>query len=206
MTRAVRLIVAATPERTPALDACLRTYLPSASVAPIEVGALTRRELPDADCAVVASGFGDWPTVAAARALRAAGFERAMVALTDVAPTAEETTCLTAIGVRQIVPAQSMSTALAPAVVEAMALDEESTVVRELRHAQRMIATGEVARGIQHSINNPLTALLAEAQLLEMEEMAEEQLQAVRRIVELCRRVAGVVRKLDVVAPATRAG
>lgn len=69
----------------------------------------------------------------------------------------------------------------------------------ELRRTQRLIAAGEVALGLQHAMNNPLTAVLAEAQLLGMEELPEEQAAAVRRIVESTRRVVQLVRKLDVV-------
>jgi nitrogen-specific signal transduction histidine kinase len=70
----------------------------------------------------------------------------------------------------------------------------------ELRRTQRLLAAGEVALGLQHAMNNPLTAVLAEAQLLEMESLPEEQATAVRRIVENTRRVVQLVRKLDVVS------
>jgi hypothetical protein len=46
-------------------------------------------------------------------------------------------------------------------------------------------------------MNNPLTALLAEAQLLELEPLADEHLRTVGRIVELARRVAKAGRRLD---------
>jgi signal transduction histidine kinase len=69
----------------------------------------------------------------------------------------------------------------------------------ELRRTQRLVAAGEVALGLQHAINNPLTAVLAEAQLLEMESLPEEQATAVARIVENTRRVVQLVRKLDVI-------
>ena len=52
-------------------------------------------------------------------------------------------------------------------------------------------------KSLQHSLNNPLTALLAEAQLLELEPLAEEQQRAVARIVELARRVIAVSRRLN---------
>lgn len=202
MTSTTRILVAARGERAPVIAACLRTFLPTAEVEIIEASALTRRKLPNVNCAVVASGFGDWggPVLGAARALRAAGFEGAMVAITDADPADEERHALRAIGVEQVVPSRMMASALAPAVTAALALDEDAPAVRELRHAQRMIAAGEIARSIQHAANNPLTALLAELQLLEMEPLTIEQLDAVRRVVELCRRVASTVRQLDVVA------
>jgi signal transduction histidine kinase len=72
---------------------------------------------------------------------------------------------------------------------------------RELRRIRTQFALGEAARTVQHALNNPLTALLAEAQLLELEPLAEEHRLAVARIVELARRVATVTRRLDAQAP-----
>lgn len=68
---------------------------------------------------------------------------------------------------------------------------------REVRRVRRQLALGESARTVQHAMNNPLTALLAEAQLLELEPLADEHLRTVGRIVELARRVAKVGRRLD---------
>ncbi len=50
---------------------------------------------------------------------------------------------------------------------------------------------------IRHMLNNPLTALLTEAQLLQLEELPDEQKQSVDRIVELCRRTIDAVKQLD---------
>ena len=51
---------------------------------------------------------------------------------------------------------------------------------------------------VQHQLNNPLAALLAEAQLLGMEpSLGEEQKAAADRVVELVRRVIGIVRDLE---------
>ena len=50
---------------------------------------------------------------------------------------------------------------------------------------------------VQHQLNNPLAALLAEAQLLSMETTLDAQQRvAVERIIELVRRVIGLVRDL----------
>jgi len=54
---------------------------------------------------------------------------------------------------------------------------------------------------IQHQLNNPLAALLAEAQLLGMEPaLGAEHRAAAARITELTRRVIALVRELDTVA------
>jgi signal transduction histidine kinase len=68
---------------------------------------------------------------------------------------------------------------------------------RELRRVRRQLALADSARTVQHALNNPLTALLAEAQLLELEPLDDEHLRAVGRIVELARRVAKVSHRLD---------
>jgi signal transduction histidine kinase len=69
--------------------------------------------------------------------------------------------------------------------------------LRELRRVRRQFALGETARAARHDLNNPLTALLAEAQLLELEELPAEHRASVVRIVELARRVVAVARRLD---------
>lgn len=50
-------------------------------------------------------------------------------------------------------------------------------------------------KGVAHTLNNPLAALLAELQLLEMEELAPEHRESVERCIDLCRRVIAVVRE-----------
>jgi signal transduction histidine kinase len=51
---------------------------------------------------------------------------------------------------------------------------------------------------VQHEINNPLAALLAETQLLAMEpQLSEEHRVAAKRLEDLVRRVIAAVRKLD---------
>jgi signal transduction histidine kinase len=68
---------------------------------------------------------------------------------------------------------------------------------RELRRVRAQFARGEAARKVQHAINNPLTALLAEVQLLELEELTSDQRQSVVRMVELARRLVALTRQLD---------
>jgi signal transduction histidine kinase len=51
---------------------------------------------------------------------------------------------------------------------------------------------------VQHEMNNPLAALLAESQLLELDQtLSQEQRESVKRIVDLARRVIASSRKLD---------
>ena len=54
------------------------------------------------------------------------------------------------------------------------------------------------AARIQHAMNNPLAALLAEEQLLSMEaSLSTDQRETVERMIELTRRVIMLVRDLD---------
>lgn len=78
--------------------------------------------------------------------------------------------------------------------------DELIAARDDLRRTQQLLAAGEIALGLQHAMNNPLTAVLAEAQLLEMEQLSPETMTAIRRIIESTRRLVALVRKLDVVS------
>jgi signal transduction histidine kinase len=69
---------------------------------------------------------------------------------------------------------------------------------RELWDTRRRLAVAEVALQLQHALSNPLAALLAEAQLLELEQLLPEHRTAVHRIIELCRRMSATLRTLDV--------
>jgi signal transduction histidine kinase len=91
--------------------------------------------------------------------------------------------------------------AAAPARDPASPAPSESELdppARELRRVRAQIALAESARAVQHALNNPLTALLAEAQLLELEPLADESRAAAARLVELTRRVVAAARRLDV--------
>jgi signal transduction histidine kinase len=94
-----------------------------------------------------------------------------------------------------------LAEAARPAGSSELALLDDTEVEppeRELRRVRRQFALGEAARSAQHDLNNPLAALMAEVQLLELEPLAAEHRAAARRIVELARRVAVVARRLDV--------
>ncbi len=64
--------------------------------------------------------------------------------------------------------------------------------------AQRKEDLAQLTELVQHSMNNPLAALLAEAQLLAMETTLDpEHRAAVHRMTELVRRLINLVRGLD---------
>ena len=68
---------------------------------------------------------------------------------------------------------------------------------RELHRVRTQYVRGEAVRMLQHAINNPLTALLAEAQMLELDPLTDEQRHSVERMVELARRLVAFTRRLD---------
>jgi signal transduction histidine kinase len=76
---------------------------------------------------------------------------------------------------------------------------DEELAQRELRRVRAQLDLGEAARTLQHAFNNPLTALLAEAQLLELETLPDDHRSSVRRILELARRLVAISRRLGTV-------
>jgi hypothetical protein len=74
---------------------------------------------------------------------------------------------------------------------------EASPAGRELARVRRLLRAGEVAQSVHLAMGNTLTALQTEAQLLELEPLAAEHRKASSRIVELTRRLATVLRRLD---------
>lgn len=68
----------------------------------------------------------------------------------------------------------------------------------KLTETTRVMELSNAVGRVQHEMNNPLAALLAESQLLELDEtLNAEQRDSVRRIVDLARRVIASSRKLD---------
>ena len=85
--------------------------------------------------------------------------------------------------------------------------DSDSEIcARELRRVRAQFVLGDASRTLQHAFNNPLTALLAEAQLLELEPLADEPRAAVSRILELARRLVMLSRRLNAVESGPRIG
>ena len=71
------------------------------------------------------------------------------------------------------------------------------TAEAELARARWLAGIGETTIALEHEINNPLSALLGNAELLLLEEgLTEEQTQQVRVIREQATRIADVVRRL----------
>ena len=201
----VRLI-SSSPQVASLVREALALSLPSAAFDATSPGDLVTAQLPADDCILIDAPTDVVAATDVARRLRAGGVPSALVMLVQ-SRDATLASRVAGLGAVEQVAVADAPRALGPAVESSLGSGERTPVLDavrdELRRTQRLIAAGEVALGLQHAINNPLTAVLAEAQLLEMETLPEEQATAVRRIVENTRRVVQLVRKLDVIgAPA----
>lgn len=210
------------PEVLALVRETLKGYMPASEVA-TGAAAFPAGRLPEADCVVLDATVGGVPGIEAARSLRMAGYDGGIVLLAAERPgeltierpidpeertaerAAERTSGpvslrLAAMGVSRTVSYETIAGELPAAVANASLMADEATLDaarRELRAAQRLNAIGDLAASVQHAANNPLTALLAEAQLLEMEPLAADHREAVQRIIDLSRRLAAIIRRLD---------
>jgi signal transduction histidine kinase len=192
-----------------ALHESLGVVFPMASVLRVDTDA--ERVLPDAvDCVVIDATVNGTDGIDVLRSLRARGFDGAAVVVVKPGMSGSvDEMSLNRLGARACSIDGEVIMPLASAVTDAMLVRDggisgpQSTVpVRALRQTQRLLAAGELAMRLQHSLNNPLAALLAEAQLLELEQLSPDHRGSVERIIELSRRVIDVVRGLDGVARA----
>lgn len=176
----------------------LATVLPSAS---ITTRTLSLAPASDADIAIVDQGVRGLSAVTAVQEVRARGYAGGVILLATAECDPSMDQRLLALGPARCVARAELATALPKALAELSARpdlgDELGPIQKELRRTQQLVAMGETTARIQHTLNNPLTALLAEAQLLEMEDLADEHRAAVKRMIELCRRLVVMVRGLD---------
>jgi signal transduction histidine kinase len=198
--RFVLLLVVEEENRAGALPPRLAMILPRASTVTADVAALAEARIPHADAALIDGGAKARATVEAVQALRARGFDAPILVVTPVPDDTALRATVDSLGARAVARDLIDRSPSELAVALTAALDSESGVTAELRQARRLFAAGQAALSLQHAINNPLAALLAEAQLLQLEELAAEQRGSVDRMVELCRRIVALVRRLDALA------
>ena len=133
---------------------------------------------------------GTGPSLAAEAGVPVAASTLACVLIGRLLPGADASLLVSALQAERQLAAAGESTSTAPET-------RMSPGQRELRRVREQFVLGDAARNLQHALNNPLAALLAEAQLLEAEPMAGEHREAIVRIIDLARRVVGVARRLD---------
>ena len=202
--RALSLACVAQESSTSArLQEALLTLFPGATIQLVDTG--IERGFPEGiDCAVIDAG-SDADGTDVLRTLRARGYDGAAVILVDPVRRGSDPDRAAAdrLGARycsldgdSVAP---LATAITDSIRSIPSADETRSAIslKALRQTQRLLAAGELAMRLQHSLNNPLAALLAEAQLLELEPLLPDHRASVERIIELSRRVVDVVRALD---------
>jgi signal transduction histidine kinase len=125
--------------------------------------------------------------------LRAMGFAGAIVVASDVETGADS--ALVPSGAARIA-ARELADQLIARLADQLALAGGEHAPQVMR-ARKLIAAGEIAGRFQHSLNNPLAGILAEAQLLQLDSLQPEQHAALQRIVGLCRRIIELGKSLD---------
>ena len=142
------------------------------------------------------------PGLAAAQEIRGRGYHGGIILLTSGADADIDRKLLAVAPAKSVIRGklvEQLPAALGALSAVADPGEELGVVQRDLRRMQQLVASGESTMRIQHALNNPLAALMAEAQLLELEPLTEENLAAVKRIVQLCRRMVVMVRGMDTV-------
>jgi signal transduction histidine kinase len=187
------------------LHEALVSLFPTATIAMVDTN--VEQGVPETiDCAVVDTTVNGTDGIEVLRRLRARGYGGPAVLIVDGlrSMASSDEASAARLGVRLCSLQGELVTPLAVAVHDALRIDDASgdgaaavAALRALRQTQRLMAAGELAMRLQHSLNNPLAALLAEAQLLELETLAPDHRDSVERIIELCRRVIEVVRGME---------
>ncbi|MBV6521697.1 MAG: hypothetical protein MNPFHGCM_01841 [Gemmatimonadaceae bacterium] len=197
----IRVACLSTAEPTAAaLAQLIAALLPGAAVDATDLGSV--RNLPDADCALIDASAED-KAIEMLRTMRARGFKApAMLIVSGGRESLERDRAR--LGISHVLDSATLAGTLPDALREALRLDglakENASLahaLRVLRQTQRLLAAGEIALKLQHSLNNPLAALLAEAQLMELEDLGADHRRSVERIIELSRRLIEVTRSLE---------
>lgn len=182
------------------LDA-VQAIVPDALVESADLTLL--RDAPRSECVLVAVGALSSGSESIVRDLRARGYVNAIILVAD-SPEMLPAAALALLGVQRTIATVNMALVL-PSVLTKVLESQDAVKASEtgrrtlasLRRLQAVVASGQIAARLQHRLNNPLAALLAEAQLLELEPLAPDHATSVRRIVELCRRVIEETKSIE---------
>lgn len=167
----------------------LASVLPRAVIRRVDAAML--RRLPGG-LALIASSVDD------ARAARASGFGGGII-VHGAVPAQADQESLRSIGATTVpdsAPPVDVAEAIAASIPASLG-GSGAEIGEDLGRTRRLLAAGVIAQSLQHAFNNPLSALLAEAQLLQMEAKTEDVRRAADRMVELARRLSDLTRSLD---------
>ena len=190
------LLIADGEDRASLLRAQLAMIFPRATVSSVDSQALTEGQAPCAEIALIDAGPVVRSAVDSLRLLRARGFAAPIIIVTAVPDDAGLRAAMDPLGASCVRRSDANPVELGTALATALGSDLKQS--SELVQLRRTFAAGQMALSLQHGINNPLAALLAEAQLLQLEDLTSEQRASADRMVELCRRIVALVRRLDV--------
>jgi signal transduction histidine kinase len=193
---ALRLLIATTDAPyAGAFRDVFAAQLPEATAELLDAATMKTRPMADG---VVIDGRADPAAgIALGARMRAMGFAGALVVVADDGGPADDARApaLAAAGAAVVRPGE-----IANRLVATLAEQLEqsgSEHAPDVMRARRLIAAGQIALGFQHSLNNPLAGILAEAQLMQLDPVTAEQNEALERIVMLCRRIVEMGRSLD---------
>ena len=169
----------------------LSAQLPECVSEALDPGKLKSRPVADAVIIDARADFGGGAEFATR--LRAMGFAGAIVVVSDA--DVEPDAPLAAPGAARVASRQ-IADQLIARLAEQLALAGGEHAQQVMR-ARKLVAAGEIAGRFQHSLNNPLAGILAEAQLMQLDSLQPEQHAALERIVGLCRRIIELGKSLD---------
>ncbi len=182
------LVVAGDADFANVVRGALAAQLPSAGCDRMESAELRMR--PTA-AALVIDGRGDGNEAAdIVRRVRAMGYVGGVIVVFDGGGAHDER-----LGARAVA-FERLGHELLPQLGDALA-EAASPHIELVMRARRLVAAGEIALKLQHSLNNPLAGLLAEAQLMQLDECTAEQKESLERMIALCRRMIDLTRSLD---------
>lgn len=202
------MCVAVDVEAAETLARLLRAWLPGTVV---EVTSLAHARLvPLGDGLILLLGDQARQAEEMVRGLRARGHEGFVVVVADE-PDRAPSAVLAAHDVPPCVATHRLARDLVPALARVVAQRLAACsspggrqLFGQVGHLHALLAAGQLANRLPHRLNNPLAALVAEAQLLDLEPLSSEQHASVARIIELSRRLVDDVRTLEGLAPLER--
>jgi signal transduction histidine kinase len=167
-------------------NAAIAAVLPSADVQRVDPGLL--RRLPPGAALIVSDP-------ANGQVARATGFEGGILVMATPKSDVERA-AFQAQGTEFVDPSSSPAE-FASALTSALMVESEGALQAAISRARRLIAAGEVALKLQHDFNNPLAALMAEVQMLQIDAPNPDVLATATRMLELVRRLTVLSRSLD---------